>query len=695
MVLKCGVLLLLAMQAGAQSRWTGSALNNLWADPSNWEQAKVPGLQDDVLLDNSLLLSDYRVVLPDSAVKIRTLRIQPASSYAIVLELPITNLVASVSGSLDPRAFETSGNGYTIQIGAGGTFLNASGSSSGYSLRINDSISLFDGGRYIHRTRTGHAELVQQLSRLSGTEKGIFRFENTDAASTISMSGRTFGTLQLSAVAGPSGKISYSSAGTNKAQIRGNLELEPGVTYSLHFDDTIQVDGNLLIDTALFNLSSGNRSSVILLKKNWIQKGGGITETNASGRTGTILLGGNTMQSVSCTGLLTDSVMVSIGNPFGVSLAAPLRLSYGLDLARGVIYSGTESRLSLAPGATIRADSISRTSYIEGDLVLEGLEGDYSFLPLGSGGKQRWIALRGIHGDVSAMYQRESAFSIGEGLGEGIDHVSQLEYWVVRKIRGGQLPDANAVIELSFDDAFSGGVSYLPDLRVVAFNNGLWSDMGNSATSGAAFDKGSVTSTVVAGLGSPVMYFTLASAEAESNTLPVLFESIRVDKVFNSMYCYWKVADLADAETFELELSDNGRTFAGAGKIPASLNKTDYRLEIPSGWKSGFCRISSTDRNGNRFSSRVIRFSRHQSLADGFQILKPAGGDFILVNSPVNMAVTIEVFDAKGSLAARKADYLHKGQNHLELQATNFPAGIYTIRISGTGRILGVQKLVF
>lgn len=695
MVLRCWVLLLLAMQAGAQSRWTGSALNNLWADPANWEQAKVPGLQDDVLLDNSLSLTDYRVVLPDAAVRIRTLRIQPAASNAIVLELPITNLIASVSGSLDPRAFETSGNGYTIQIGAGGTFLNASGSSSGYSLRIKDSISILDGGRYIHRTRTGHAELVQQLSRQSGTETGVFRFENTDAASTISMSGRTFGTLQLSAVAAPSGKISYSSAGTNKAQIRGNLELEPGVTYSLHFDDTIQVNGNLLLDTALFNLSSGNRSSVILLKKDWIQKGGGINETNASGRTGTIMLAGDSMQSVSCTGLLSDSIMVSIGNPYGVSLAAPLRLSYVLDLVRGALYTGTESRLSLAPGATIRADSISRVSYIEGDLVLEGLQGGYSFLPLGSGGIQRWISLRGIHGDVSVMYQRESAFSIGEVLGAGIDHVSQLEYWVVRKIRGGQLPDADAVIELSFDDASSGGVSYLPDLRVAAFKYGIWSDMGNSATSGAAFDKGSVTSSVVAELGSLVTYFTLASAGAESNTLPVLFESIRVDKVFNSIYCYWRVADLADTETFELELSDNGRRFSGAGKIPASLNKTDYRLEIPFGWQSGFCRISGTDKNGKRFSSRVIRFSRHQSLAEGFQILKPVGADFILVNSPGNMAVIIEIFDAKGSLVARKPDFLHKGQNQLELQATNFPAGIYTIRISGPGKISGVQKLVF
>lgn len=695
MIMKCWVLLLLAMQAGAQSRWTGAGLNNRWNDAANWHPAGTPGELDDVLLDNSLFPSGYRVTLPDSAVRVKSLRILPGAATEIFVELPPSNLNSSPSGSTIFRAFETLGSGYTLEIGEGGTFLNAAGSSSGYALRIGDSIRIANGGMYIHRTRTGHAELVQQLSRLPGTETGIFRFENTDAASTFSLSGRTFGTIQLSAAAAPAGSISYSSSGTNKVMVRGNLELEPGVSFSLHFDDTLQVEGDLRIDSASFNLSSGNRSPVLLLRKNWIQKGGSVYESNISGRIATIILGAASLQSVNCSGLISDSILISVRNSGGVSIDAPLRINYGLELSRGVVYSGNPSRLYLAKGSFILADSSSGQSYIEGSLVREGLAGAYSHFPLGLQGKNRWVSLKGVHGDISVAYHRETAYNVGQVMGTGIDHVSQLEYWAVKKLQAGDFADADARLELSFEEQLSGGVSYLPDLRVAAFQGGRWENAGNSATTGSAFASGSVTSSSINGFGSDQVFFTLASASASANTLPVLIEKLWIEESPSAMYCNWQVSGWEDAVGFELEISEKGREYSAVGKIPAIVHQRDYRLLIPTEWKTGWCRIRYLDKNGLHFNSKSIRFNRQRSVPGSLLVNKPPGAGYLIIRSPENMDIKLEVSDVSGRLLYKNDLAIQKGINQLALNTTGVLPGIHIIRITGKHGIILVQQVLW
>ena len=694
MIWKCWVLLLLAVQAGAQSRWTGSASNNQWTDAVNWEPARVPAASDDVLLDNSLLAGTYRVLLPDTGVQVRSLRIFPAEGSTILVELPLSNVISSAGGSLLPRAFETLGGGYGLDIGSGGIFLNASGSGSGYAVRISDSIRIANGGRYIHRSRTGHAELVQQLSRLPGTEEGVFRFENTDAASTFSLSGRTFGTVQLSAAFSPAGIISYSSSGTNKAVIRGNLELEPGVNFSLHFEDTLWVNGDLRIDSASFNLSSGNRIAVLWLQKNWIQKDGAIRESNVSGTIPSIILGGSAPQLVNSSGLVADSVLVSIRNPAGIRLETSLRIQYGLELVNGVISSEGASRVQLGKGALIFSDSSNGQSYIDGELVKEGLEGEYSIFPLGTSGMQRWISVKGLHGDIAVTYHRESALDLGPQIGPGIDHVSQLEYWAVRKLKEGLAAGGDAQLELSFDEEFSGGVSYLPDLRVASFNAGFWENAGNSGVKGAAFAAGSVTSQAINGMGTDNIYFTLASASAGSNVLPVLFEKVWINGSVSRTFLNWQVAGLEEAAEFSLELSTDGRSFAGAGKIAAVSHLREYRLAIPDSFMAGFCRVRYSDKNGRSFFSNPVRYNRNILNAGGLKVTKKFGGSGLLISSPENMGVQVEITDLSGRLLWRKEQWFSRGSNHLELNGTFIPAGIYILRMYGNNGSVLVQKLV-
>ncbi|MCU0386937.1 MAG: hypothetical protein MUE38_12995 [Flavihumibacter sp.] len=136
----------------AQKKWTGNGNTTYWNNPLNWEGETVPDSMDQVLLDNSFLAGSYEVILPDTGVVVQSLEISPTGTSFIRILLPVTNTVTSSSGAPLPRGFSTMGTGYTLLLRKNAAFLNASGSSSGYAIRISDSIRIENGARYIHRT---------------------------------------------------------------------------------------------------------------------------------------------------------------------------------------------------------------------------------------------------------------------------------------------------------------------------------------------------------------------------------------------------------------------------------------------------------------------------------------------------------------------------------------------------------------
>ena len=174
--------------------WTGFANDGLWSSPANWSDNTVPLATDDVLLDNSNLTGSYTVILPNTAVTIKTVTITPLSVNTIQLILPSSNTIEN--------AFTISGPGYGLTINSGGIFKNSSGVSSGTPVNIADSIKINNGGKYIQNAQGTHASNVAVLSKAAGTEKGIFEFDVPATGSySISFSNRTYGTLVLSSAA--------------------------------------------------------------------------------------------------------------------------------------------------------------------------------------------------------------------------------------------------------------------------------------------------------------------------------------------------------------------------------------------------------------------------------------------------------------------------------------------------------------
>src|ERR1700676_686873 len=86
--------------------WTGNGGDANWSNPLNWSGANLPQTTDDVLLDNGDIPVSYLVSLPDGAVILKTIIINPSPGRNIELVLPASNKTTN--------AFTVTGPGYGI-----------------------------------------------------------------------------------------------------------------------------------------------------------------------------------------------------------------------------------------------------------------------------------------------------------------------------------------------------------------------------------------------------------------------------------------------------------------------------------------------------------------------------------------------------------------------------------------------------
>ncbi len=648
--------LLLFHSGLAQKKWTGNGGSSYWSDPLNWEGETVPGPADIILLDNSFLSASYEVLLPDTAVEVRSVEIYPAENFSIRLLLPITNTITAPSTGTNRRGFTTTAGGYSILLRKNAEFINASGSNSGYSLRINDSIKIENGAKYIHRTRTGHADLVNQLSRTDGTEFGVFRLENSDAASTVSISARTFGSLELSSSASPTGNCTYSASGTNPVYIRGNLVVEPGTVFSLHFTDTIHVAGSLLLNNSQLNLSTGNRSSCLELKGDLLQENSQILESNLTGNTGTILFNGDQAQSIHSTGQISDSIRLVLNNGHQLRLNADLSIPYELILSRGYIQAGSH-RLLLTENAKIEFDP-ARFTGIEGIVQKRFLNHNRQVLPLIRGGVRSIVSVTDFEGELSLEYQLQDANETGQQMETGLQSVSSMEYWKIWA-----LPDpasGDPVLEFSYSSGHSGTILDPDYLTVAAFNNGQWTAVGNVLAEGSDADSGMVRTVALTRDQLLAGKFALANKTGGPNILPLYLESFWLQQKHHRWFACWKLPSGSEWAGFELEFSQSGMHYQTVASILPSPASSLYTHPLPNGSDQGYCRLKLIALNNSTHYSNVIKVPANKS-PDQEVIKLSMQTSSLLINSKRANSYFLEIYNSAGQLMTGSRIYQSAG----------------------------------
>jgi hypothetical protein len=549
----------------AQMRWDGEGNDSLWMNPVNWSSNAVPGVHDEVVLDNSLRNGNYFVKLPagTATVSIKKITIIPATTDSIVLLLPKENV--AVPG------LQVSSQGYAMILHDRAVFINASGASSGLPVMISDSIRINNGGHYIHRTGRSHAANVSVLASVDGTETGIFEFDIPEASGTISLSDRVFGKLLLSSAA--AGRtVHYTAAGTRGIRVRSDFVLNPAVVLNLNFSDTLLIERDFIQFASTFNCGTTARTLAIIIKGNLQQWAGGIITETGTGLPALVLKSAG-LQLVRSEGSILNSIAMIIESA-ECRLQTPVRLPYVLKLVAGQIHTTDTSLMILSAVCSMIVDSTAGNSFINGPVLKEGLAGEHFLFPVGKGVNRRWLGLRNITGDVRVEFMKENPQLVANKLGTGLHHISSIEYWKT----SGHLP-AGGNVELSFDNVNSGGVTELSSLRVAIFSGDKWENGGNSFTTGNAGGSGSVVSDNLSEYGTGDRYFTLAASSSFQNPLPVIDITINAVAEMRFNVLQWMIRSETMASFFEVEASVDGRFFKNIENVKVVMGQTKYYFQ--------------------------------------------------------------------------------------------------------------------
>jgi hypothetical protein len=251
--------------------------------------------------------------------------------------------------------------------------------------------------------------------------------------------------------------------------------------------------GNAVADTFLTDLTLINRSSQML----WIgystaaQLGGDLTLDGdsakiiriGSGTSGRIAVfnGGSDQQiTILEDDLNIQAYRIEVNKSAGrLKLNDDITLTHELKLTDGIIENQNGAVLTLNDGVSPTA---SNDSYVEGKVKKVG--NDAFDFPVGSNGHYRPISISApsnttdaftaqhINEDSDPTYEHDDKES-------GINEISTNEYWKLERDAG----TSNVSVTLSWDD-MSCGFDALANLRVVAWKDTIWKDLGNGGTTG-------------------------------------------------------------------------------------------------------------------------------------------------------------------------------------------------------------------
>lgn len=568
-----------------QIRWTGAGGSQEWDNPDNWKEGRLPGAGDTVILDNVYLDEDYTVKLPggNNPVALGRLVVHPGPGKNIKVIIGTDNVAS-------PALSCTAHGGIIIKNG--GILENASGASSGETILVPGGWRIETGGRYIHKTRRAHAALVSALIHDSLTLKGEFEFAIPFASNTISLSGRTYGTLRLM-LADALDTVIYTAAGTAGLNILGDLVLGEGVNLKMNLGGTLTVSGDLVQYGGSFDLSTTARMLQVDIKGGLLQAGGEIT---TSGEVHSdMIFSGREEQVIVAKGKISNKVNLVINSDGVVNNLAPLYLPDALVMLQGILNTTKEFPLILSSNSRVIFNDDNVHSFIQGTVIKEGLNPEEKMVfPLGDRKRLGKIAVEGISGNLALSYKVANPLIYSKVYEEGIRRISSLEYWELKSEH-----ETEGKITLYFPDGNSSGVTEMESLIIAYLKDSIWISGGRSSYEGSPGGKGSVTSETVLLEPQKNYRFSFASTQDFQNPLPVTIRNFQAFVQHQKLHASWQTGLETTEGRFRLEIFDHNRKKVREYEIPGASGKHAYSFEGDIRGLSGMFLLRLTFLRGN------------------------------------------------------------------------------------------------
>jgi hypothetical protein len=246
------------------------------------------------------------------------------------------NTAATLSGTLNIAS--TSGSPSNLY----GSLINT----GTISITNSTGFILQNGSTYVHNTTTSVTSIAGVTKNANSTF--IFRGSNT-LATSVSISGRTFGNLRFEST---SGSWTPAPTGSTATTINGNLFVGTGVNLSgSSYSSTLTINGNVVVD--------GTMPSSVPLNVNLA---GSLDTISGSGtiRFGTLTVSGNynllnnmTATATTVSGTLNMNSNIVSGTSFTVSSGATI----GIGHLQGITSSGNQGNVQTSGTRTYNSNA--------------------------------------------------------------------------------------------------------------------------------------------------------------------------------------------------------------------------------------------------------------------------------------------------------------------------------------------------
>ncbi|HKR05002.1 MAG TPA: hypothetical protein VJY62_10230 [Bacteroidia bacterium] len=449
--------------------------------------------------------------------------------------------------------------------------------------------------------------------------------------------------------------------------------------------------------TGTFDMDDGNNAVAdgqFYLIGNWTNQ---LSETNFSEGNSTVYFLGSGTQTIT-TSLIDKNenyYNVSLDNPAGFTIDGDVTVKGNMNMINGVVTPVVNATDEVVFTDNATVTNLSASSYVSGKVRKIG--NDAFIFPTGKGGKWARIAMA-VPASATSAFQAEY-FKAGYGIytvNPPLDHISIVEYWNLLSI--GTASNVNDVT-LYWEDAFFSGITggpLSPNLRV-AYYTPVWDDKG-AAGLFILGNTGHLTSSIapVSAFGS----FTFGSLIPDI-PLPVELISFTAKAVDNKKAeLTWITASEINNDYFTVLRSKDGFNFESIGRVEGngtttSASKYNFTDEMPFKGAS-FYKLLQTDFNNQVTESeiRTINISAESNFGIGHVTSFENILSFELFSNDKLENVSVELFDLRGRIVYKAADYSGDNQKLYKISTADFNHSVYFLKVKSNAGIALVKVML-
>jgi hypothetical protein len=680
-VLSLSTLCLVGCVRAAITRWDGEGLDGKWNTATNWVGDILPGTSDDVILDNNFLAGNYIVILPagTTTVSINSLTVSPSGANIIKLHLPVKYTASP--------GLNVTGAGNALVLENNGWLENYSGSAGGPGIAISNVFRINNGGHYFHSTSSGNATIISQLSVAAGTELGIVEFDVPAASYILSLSGRNYGTLILSAAAN-AGVASYLGSGAGICNIRGDLIINTGVNFSLSMSADFVVARHYDQGAAsTFNLQSSTNNNVVKVAGNFTTHGN-ITESNTG--LPVLELNGSSLQLIDGSGsVFSNSIDLRLNNASGFSLNGPISISYFTTIQAGNIalnnFDWTTGNL-----ATPGLPSLTANHFVTnaaGALTKLVSAASSMLFPVGPSAT--------TYNPVTINPATQSNFSVRvePGINPGIAFPSYgiNRTWNIKA--SAVVPNIQLRFQYATADANAGMIPPR-NMEFLMYSGSAWNIIAGNSNQPTLGANPSWTNATTSAFTINNSFTPFALGLSGGYILPLdCFMDTRAAKTAQGSFISWNAGNCSQVKSFEVERSNGNGPYYSLGKIAVGTGSNYSFLDRQPLPVKNYYRLKIEKLSGEIRYSAIMLVENNQ--ADDF-LLKPSiAEDKIELSVAGNndQTISIRIINPAGRLQKQIKQTIRNGENRVEISVHDLRPGLYFLHLND-GFVSVVKKFI-